>query len=77
MTPALEKLQGPPNVDETDIADSENSPPRTPSRDDEVEYPKGLRLGLIVGAIWLSLFLVGLASHPLLIGNLEEERTSC
>ena len=35
-------------------------------RNEEVQYPKGLALAMIMSAVWLSLFLVALVSyrHP-------------
>lgn len=33
-----------------------------PRRDEEVQYPKGLELGMIIFAIWVAFFLVALVS---------------
>lgn len=44
-------------------SDVESAPQESPaSKEDEPQYPKGLALGLIMGAVWLSFFLVALVS---------------
>jgi hypothetical protein len=64
MTSAPKQPEDRPRVDDTDGSDVESATPREPpvSKEYEPKYPKGLALGLIMGAVWLSLFLVALVS---------------
>ena len=58
-----EKAENQPKIDDADGTDVENAPPKLPtSKDEEDNYPKGLALALILGALWMSLFLVALVS---------------
>jgi hypothetical protein len=63
MTSAAEKPEDYPRVEDTDGTDIESVPQETPAaKEDEPQYPRGLALGLIMGAVWLAFFLVALVS---------------
>ena len=65
MTSATEKPEACLSVNDVHDADAESLPQESSVQreDEEVRYPKGLALAMIMSALWLSLFLVALVSY--------------
>lgn len=62
MTSSAEKQEERPAVEDLDTTDVESNHQDTQVPEDEPNYPKGLALAAIMGAVWLALFLVALVS---------------
>jgi hypothetical protein len=56
-----EKHENRPAIDDVGSSDVETSPQEPQlSKEEEIQYPKGLAVAAIMSAVWLSLFLVAL-----------------
>lgn len=61
---SAEKPIDSPAIDDVGCSDVETSPQEPQvSKEDEIQYPKGLAVAAIMSAVWLSLFLVALVSR--------------